>query len=55
MDVNIPEQGDYLINLDLGKENFKTLPRKNMQKGVHRITLNNIRDLSEKEIKVIKQ
>jgi len=55
MDVNIPEQGDYLINLDLGKENFKTLPRKNMQKGVHRITLKNIRDLTVQEIKIVRQ
>jgi len=55
VDVNIPETGDYIINLDLGEGQFKSIPSEKMQKGVHRITLKNIDELSTKEIQIFKK
>ena len=55
VDVNIPESGDYLINLDLGEGKLKTIPAKNMKRGVHRITVENLKKLSAQEIQIVKQ
>ena len=55
LDANIPESGDYIINLDLGDGMFKSIQVNNLKIGVHRITVKNISALSAKEIQIIKQ
>ncbi len=55
IDVNIPQEGEYLINLESTDTKMINLHKSTLAKGVHRITLKTKQDITDKQLQIVKQ